>query len=119
MHFAAHYRGHKGSQNFRFDDNGQWYLVSASADGSMLTLKSHFFRTTRNVFGNGSSNVEQSGWRTLRTNGRTYRRVLAAFVDFLRAAAAARTLPPRIAKEYKPASALPAASNFELRSPNK
>lgn len=92
MHFVGHYRGYKGSQNFKFDDGGQQYLVASSADGRTITIMSHFFRITRNVFGNGSSNVEQSGWRRLRASGATYRRVLEAFLDFKRAAGAAQAV---------------------------
>jgi hypothetical protein len=84
MQFIGARTGSNGKSYFEFSHDGQRYLVTRSADGRRVTFETSFSRWTNNVFGNGSQEVYQSGYRRLPYGGPAYCRLRVAYEDLIK-----------------------------------
>jgi hypothetical protein len=68
--------------SYKFRHDGYLYevLEHFGSPRSAYCVCVAFRRVTSNVFGNGSKNVEQSGWRQLPRNGLKWREVLDIYL---------------------------------------
>jgi hypothetical protein len=69
--------------SYKFKHEGHFYevLEHFGSPRSAFSVSVSFQRITSNVFGNGSKNVEQSGWRQLPRNGPKWREVLNIYLQ--------------------------------------
>jgi hypothetical protein len=82
MKYLRPYRPHGTIEGYIFEDEGHEYLIceqKLSNSRARFNTYTDFSRTTHNVFGNGSKNVDQSGWRTLPYDGPKHRRLVGWF----------------------------------------
>lgn len=68
--------------SYKIKHNGYFYevLEHFTSPRSVFVVAVSFRRITNNVFGNGSKNVEQSGWRQLPRNGPKWQEVLNIYL---------------------------------------
>ena len=70
--------------SYKFKHDGQFYEVlehfGSPRSAVSVSVSVSFQRVTSNVFGNGSKNVGQSGWRQLPRNGPKWREVLSIYL---------------------------------------
>ena len=73
-------RAKGNSYKFRHDGYLYEVLEHFGSPRSAYSVCVAFRRVTSNVFGTGSKNVEQSGWRQLPRNGPKWREVLGLYL---------------------------------------
>jgi hypothetical protein len=84
--------GIDGATKFQIVVGSKTYMLSFHAQGTLQYIKGRYSRITNNVFGNGSRDVWQSGWRRVQPGGATHQHVVDAFRRFQRLGAVAQTV---------------------------